>query len=266
MPMLAVTRSGPCISLITTANSSPPYRQRMSGSRMSPRSVAAIRSGLTSVDSGHFPARPADIAGMGTAGRCGLVAGQALLTVFVLAGCSMLGPSSSGTDAGPKPSPGPTGFLLLIGSPTVSPAPAAPAPAPTTPAAPPVPPPAPVVTTTTRSPDPCYGRLYEGKMDRLGVALSPGQAVVSWRNAGDPTVTVYRVATVSQNLVPGGKPAPVWVNVAPGTGCGMMSTTITGLRRGGDYVFWLDAVFTPGTLVGTPKDIMIGRSFGVRIP
>jgi hypothetical protein len=109
----------------------------------------------------------------------------------------------------------------------------------------------------------CEGHLRPGMMNGLTVTPGTRSAVVTWPNAGDPTVSEYRVAGESQRLVAGAQPAPVWKSVKPGVGCSQVSTTVTGLTSNTYYVFWLDAVTTAPT--GRTKDTMIARSAAVLI-
>ncbi|MBN1173090.1 MAG: hypothetical protein JXA67_13020, partial [Micromonosporaceae bacterium] len=155
----------------------------------------------------------------------------------------------------------PPWLIVVQGSATPSPVPTFAAPA----SSPPTPlptPPAVVRTAVTPGwvPDPCGGRLYEGKHDLLGVVPGAGSATVSWLSTGDDSVASYRVAAISQDLVTGAQPLPVWVTVPPGTACVLLQATVTGLTSGGRYVFWLTAI-----LSREPREVMIGRSGGVRV-
>jgi hypothetical protein len=114
-------------------------------------------------------------------------------------------------------------------------------------------------------PDPCGGRLYESRYGGIGVAPAVGSATVSWPNDGGSTVQTYRVAAVPQDLVVGTQPPLNWVNVAPGTGCGTVSTTVGGLSSGAHYIFWLNAVYqAPGDTY--TRDRTFGMSSVVQIP
>ncbi|GGK02904.1 hypothetical protein GCM10010123_36120 [Pilimelia anulata] len=114
----------------------------------------------------------------------------------------------------------------------------------------------------------CTSRLRMGTFDSVGVTPSAGSALVTWAKLGDSRVQTYRVAAVPQLPVNGVVEEPTWVTVPAGSGCGEQSTTIGGLRSGGQYVFWVDAVATiaSGTNAGVQQDKMRGRSVGVRIP
>jgi hypothetical protein len=187
----------------------------------------------------------------------------------LLGGCQIPGLTTSTAPSSTTLSPGPTGFLYLAGSRQPSPPPAgagAAAPLVLTASLPPLPTaaPQPTRTATIAVPDACAGRLHEGKLDTLTVVANAGSATVTWNNAGDTSVTAYRVAAVPQNLSGGTQPPIAWHPVAPGKGCAPISTTITGLRRGGWYVFWLDATATSPTRPGA-QDVTIGESSAVQI-
>ena len=106
----------------------------------------------------------------------------------------------------------------------------------------------------------CPGRLYPGMMSLLTVVPGTGSATVTWSSAGGASVGSYRVAAVSQDLVFGTQPPLNWVTVPSSTTCTLITATVPGLRSGGRYVFWLDAV-----VVGTGTEVMIGRSAGFKI-
>jgi hypothetical protein len=111
---------------------------------------------------------------------------------------------------------------------------------------------------------PCHGQLREGPVNGLAVLPGTGSAVVSWNNAGDATVSAYRVGALTQDLVRGSQPVPTWVTVPPGTGCGRVSATLSGLRSGGLYRFVLDAVANVPSARG-PREMAIGQSGVVQI-
>ncbi|MGY1617524.1 hypothetical protein ACI797_12360 [Geodermatophilus sp. SYSU D00691] len=98
-----------------------------------------------------------------------------------------------------------------------------------------------------------------------GATPGPGTATISWMADGRPEVTGYRVQAVSQDVVPGEQPDPVRRTVAQPAGCTPVTTTLTGLTRGGVYVFWLEeAVFDP--LTGVTRLVQVGSSEAVAIP
>jgi hypothetical protein len=205
-------------------------------------------------------------------GRPGAVAvagGLAMLT----AGCQVPGLSSAAPTS-TVPSPGSTWSVYTPGKPQPARTPLLAAASgvhvalPTPALALKLPTAAPAAASRTLTPsqlaDLCYGRPREGKIDTLAVAPDAGSATVTWPNAGNSAVVTYRVAAVSQNMSAGSQAAPTWVNVPPATGCAPVTMTFPGLRRGGRYVFWLDAVTKNGAS-GT-SETTIAESVGVQIP
>jgi hypothetical protein len=170
----------------------------------------------------------------------------------LLTGCDVPGLTSPAGAAGSStssatPSAGPTWSIYQPGQPQTSPDPfAVGAAAAATPniTLPPLAALAPMATTSPKQlPDPCGGRIREGAYKGLEVTPAVGAATVAWLNAGDSSVKSYRVAAVPQELVVGSQPALNWVQVAPGTGCATVSTSVGGLTSGGHYIFWLNAVY-----------------------
>jgi hypothetical protein len=100
----------------------------------------------------------------------------------------------------------------------------------------------PATATPSYSPTECTGAYRQGVVNGADVVPGTTSAVVSWWNIGDPALTEYRVAAVSQDLYKGPQPTWTWQTVAPGTGCSRVSTTITGLGSGVPYVFVVHAV------------------------
>lgn len=110
----------------------------------------------------------------------------------------------------------------------------------------------------------CGGYLYESKYNNYGVVAGVGSATVTWQKAGQPQVIEYRVAAVAEDLVPGEQPAPIWITVPRGEGCGPISGTITGLKSGARYDFWVDVVTT--SVTGRTREFMIGRTPTIVVP
>jgi hypothetical protein len=106
----------------------------------------------------------------------------------------------------------------------------------------------------------CTGGLYAGKLDPLAVVPGTGSAAVSWQNLADPSITSYRVAAVSQDLMLGTQPPPTWVTITAGPTCAQATVTVSGLRNGGRYVFWLDAVVTR-----SGREYQVGESTGITV-
>ena len=102
---------------------------------------------------------------------------------------------------------------------------------------------------------------------QIQLQVSPGSAAatVTWTSDGDARVSSYRVSAVSQHLVAGTQPAYPTATIARGAGCRAVSVSLSGLRHGTPYVFWLEeASVDPSThvLVYT----LVGQSGGVVVP
>jgi hypothetical protein len=127
-------------------------------------------------------------------------------------------------------------------------------------AAPPAVLPSPARTTYTV---PC--RPYSSPK-QIALQVSPGSAAtITWTSDGDASVSSYRVSAVSQRLVAGTQPSYPTATIARGAGCRSVSVTLSGLRHGTPYVFWLEeASVDPSThvLVYT----LVGESGGVLVP
>ncbi len=75
--------------------------------------------------------------------------------------------------------------------------------------------------------------------------------MVTWFNAGGPSLVDYHILAVSQDLVVGAQPeVPGWVTVTP-SGCGWMTGTVTGLTPGTPYVFSVDGMWKREGVDGT---------------
>jgi hypothetical protein len=98
-----------------------------------------------------------------------------------------------------------------------------------------------------------------------GAVPGPGTATISWQADGRPEVVGYRVQAVSQDIVSGTQPVPRQRSVGQPAGCEAVTVTMTGLTRGGVYVFWLEeAVVDPQTSV--TRLVQVGTSSPVVIP
>ena len=69
-------------------------------------------------------------------------------------------------------------------------------------------------------------------------------AAVNFFNPGGPTLVQYRVTAISEDLVTGAQRDVGWTVVTPGTRCGFLTVTVTGLNRKTHYQFSVDAVYT----------------------
>jgi hypothetical protein len=161
----------------------------------------------------------------------------------LLSGCGALGLSApGGSGASPSPSPtGPSWIVVDQGSVTPSPTPSAPGPTSLLPSAGylPLRPAAPAGTPTVS----CSANTFNfSKIDGADVVPSATTAVVTWYNVGGFNLKQFRVTAISQDLVVGRQRDIGFTVMAPGTQCGPMSTTVTGLDRKTAYVFSVDAV------------------------
>lgn len=100
----------------------------------------------------------------------------------------------------------------------------------------------PYTASPSFSPTECTGQVKLGVVNGAEVTAGTTSAVVSWWNIGDPAITEYQVAAVSQRIDYGPQPAWTWHSVAPGRGCSRVTTTITGLTSQIPYVFVVHAL------------------------
>jgi hypothetical protein len=102
---------------------------------------------------------------------------------------------------------------------------------------------------------------------QIALQVSPGSAAatITWTSDGDASVSSYRVSAVSQHLVAGTQPPYPTTTIARGPGCRAVSVTLSGLRHGTPYVFWLEEAsvdLSTRALVYT----LVGQSGGVLVP
>ncbi|WP_344126548.1 fibronectin type III domain-containing protein [Luedemannella flava] len=187
----------------------------------------------------------------------------------LMAGCTMIDLTKTDTAAAEistPDAPGPTWQIYRKGSPRPSPAPSAQGAAPTPDLTlPPLPSANAPARTATEATPRCAGQIRAGTFSAPAVRPSATSAVLSWENSGESSVTAYRVAAVLQDLAGSAEPPLNWITVPPLKGCGLVSATITGLRPGTSYVFWLDAVVKVPRSTAT-REVMIGRSPAIRLP
>jgi hypothetical protein len=198
--------------------------------------------------------------------KTGATAVGVLVALALLSGCDLPGlPSSSpGAESGSgdgKQLQLPEETVYLQGQ-RVSPAPTPGVPLPSaTTAKPPRPIPNVVVTRPVASPT-CPGWIRMSVMNGLSVEVSGTSAVVTWQGVGTDT-REYLVAAIPQALVYGLQPPVGWQSVQPTAGyCGNVSTTVTGLTSGTQYIFWVRAITTDRVYGGT-NDTWIARSTAV---
>jgi hypothetical protein len=65
---------------------------------------------------------------------------------------------------------------------------------------------------------------------------------VTFYNPGGRYLVEYRVTAISQDLRTGEQRDVGWTVLTPGSGCGFLTATVTGLDPRTDYVFSVDAV------------------------
>jgi hypothetical protein len=154
--------------------------------------------------------------------------------VVTITGSATPSPSPSGATI--TPSTFPTGFLALpSGSVTPTPTPSG-----------------------TCPPDASAGIA--------GATVVPGStsAAVTFYNSGGHDLVEYRVTAISQDLVVGQQRNVGWTVLTPGTGCGYLTATVTGLDPLTHYVFSVDQVTTKvGGRDGTQAET-VARSGVVR--
>jgi hypothetical protein len=88
-------------------------------------------------------------------------------------------------------------------------------------------------------------------------------AAVTFYNPGGNALVEYRVTGISQDLRPGQQRDVGWTVLTPGTGCGYLTATVTGLDRRTHYAFSVDEVTTSHDRDGTVS-ATIARSGVVR--
>jgi hypothetical protein len=180
-------------------------------------------------------------------------------------GSLMLGGCGSGrTTASPSPSPTGTAWVVTItGSATPSPTPSR---AIGTPSAWPtgfLPLPSGGATTPTPTgSDDCPGGSGH-EIAGATVVPSSTSAAVTFYNPGGQYLVEYRITAISQDLVTGEQRDVGWTVLTPGSGCGYLTATVTGLDPKTNYMFSVDAVSTKIGVDGT-QAVTIARSRVVR--
>ncbi|MDP9796496.1 hypothetical protein J2S43_005008 [Catenuloplanes nepalensis] len=185
------------------------------------------------------------------------IAGVALL--LALSGCSMLGLTTESTTTGSGDAGAAAGdwtTRVLDGPRAASPTPGAPiSPTPTS-----------VLTldplpsaSVSPLPPECRGNLRPNVLNGLTVTPGAGQAKVTWVNVGDPAVQSYRLAAIPQTIYYGEQAPANWKDVPAGDGCNTITQTVTGLKKGEPYIFWLDAIVNSYEY-GQGRDVQIARS------
>ncbi|GIE92805.1 hypothetical protein [Paractinoplanes rishiriensis] len=104
-----------------------------------------------------------------------------------------------------------------------------------------------------------------GEIVMNAASVEPGttSAAVTFYNPGGTGLVQYRITAISQDLQLGDQRDVGWTVLTPGTGCGYLTGTVTGLDPATDYVFSVDAVFTQHDRDGT-RSSTVARSGVVR--
>jgi hypothetical protein len=164
--------------------------------------------------------------------------GTLILAPLLLGGCK----SSTTATAVPSPSGSPW-VVTITGSATPSPSPSGATVTPSTFPTGYLPLPSGSVTPTPTSSGSCPPAAAAGI---AGATVVPGttSAAVTFYNPGGQTLVEYRVTAVSQDLAVGEQRDVGWTVLTPGTGCGYLTATVTGLDPLTYYVFSVDQVTT----------------------
>lgn len=164
--------------------------------------------------------------------------GILIFAPLVLGGCK------ASSVASPVPSPSGTPWVITIpGSATPSPAPSVATATPSTFPTGYLPLPSGSATPTPTGSSTCPP---DASHDIGGATVVPGStsAAVTFYNPGGSYLVEYRITAISQNLDVGEQRDVGWTVVTPGSGCGYLTATVSGLDPKTDYVFSVDAVTT----------------------
>ncbi|WP_157437385.1 hypothetical protein [Actinoplanes subtropicus] len=165
--------------------------------------------------------------------------GTMICAPLVLGGCK------ASSVASPVPSPSGTPWVITVsGSATPSPSPSVATATPSTFPTGFLPLPSGSVTPTpTGSATDCPP---DASHDIGGATVVPGttSAAVTFYNPGGSYLVEYRITAISQDVLVGQQRDVGWTVVTPGTGCGYLTATVSGLDAKTRYVFSVDAVTT----------------------
>jgi len=164
--------------------------------------------------------------------------GMLIFAPLVLGGCK------ASTVAGPVPSPSGSPWVVTVaGSATPSPAPSGATATPSTFPTGFLPLPSSSATATPTGSPGCPPDTSHGIAGATVVPASTS-AAVTFYNPGGGYLVEYRITAISQSLTVGQQRDVGWTVVTPGTGCGFLTATVTGLDPKTNYVFSVDAVTT----------------------
>ena len=164
--------------------------------------------------------------------------GILIFAPLVLGGCK------TNSVASPVPSPSGSPWVITVpGSATPSPAPPVATATPSTFPTGFLPLPSGSATPTPSGSPTCPP---DASHDIGGATVVPGttSAAVTFYNPGGAYLVEYRITAISQNVVVGEQRDVGWTVVTPGSGCGFLTATVSGLDPQTDYVFSVDAVTT----------------------
>ena len=164
--------------------------------------------------------------------------GILIFAPLVLSGCK----ASSVASAVPTPS-GTPWVITITGSATPSPAPSVATATPSTFPTGFLPLPSGSATPTPTGSPTCPP---DASHDIAGATVVPGttSAAVTFYNAGGSYLVEYRITAISQDVVVGQQRDVGWTVVTPGSTCGFLTATVSGLDPKTRYVFSVDAVTT----------------------
>jgi hypothetical protein len=95
----------------------------------------------------------------------------------------------------------------------------------------------------SRTPEPyCTAFQRQGQINGLTATPGVGSASASWYNPAGRTLVSYRLTAIPQHLVAGRQAELIWQTITPEPVCGIMTASVTGLKRGMPYILSLDAV------------------------
>jgi hypothetical protein len=99
--------------------------------------------------------------------------------------------------------------------------------------------------TATPTPSPtCVPPNNGYPINFASVVPASTSAAVTFYNPGGASLVQYRVTAISEDLATGEQRDVGWTVLTPGTGCGFLTATVTGLDPKTHYQFSVDAVHT----------------------
>ena len=124
--------------------------------------------------------------------------------------------------------------------------------------------PAPVPTISLEPMHDCPGYLGPERLTAVGATTQGGGSVtVTWYDPNDADTRSYRVVTFPVEA--GVDPVMSYTPVAAPHRCVQMTATVTGLKVGGRYEFWLEAVNSDPLNRNRLSNRTVGRSVPVTV-